>query len=470
MGASGDMTGQTRPETANSTGEDTKSKPLRLSGWKEIGTFLGKDARTAKRWAAERGMPVHRVPGKGSASVYALPTEIGAWLTPSALPSPAEDMSQAGVLSEKTDLKNPNGLRWAGLLAVVMLLGLPAIFVSGSKNESHQVNTRASDALPENVYALYRSAGYLWPKRTRESLLEAERLLRRVVYLAPQFADANVDLATVYNLMVEYHVKPAEEGYGLSLAAAKRAIEINPQQAAALTVLGDLSYYWQKKYDEAFGYFGRAVEADPLNAQARQWYASALMTSGRLNEAMSQIRKARDIQPESRSIIVSQAMIELGMGDAKSARSALLKLLHTEISYRNPYRFLLFAELAERDMPAYLATMRDWFELIDSPSGKIVAAAADAGWRMGGEKSMIEAMANAANRHHVQDELEQYFRAHVLALANDWPKAVDQLKRTPTRHAFYYSIDPAFDEARGDPEFLRKIAELGLPVVPSKGF
>ena len=82
---------------------------------------------------------------------------------------------------------------------------------------------------------------------------------------------------------------------------------------------------------------------------------------------------------------------------------------------------------------------------------------------------MIEAMATAARREDIRDSLEQYFRAHVLALAGDWQGALDQLERTPTRQAFYYSIDPAFDEARREPDFLREIAELGFPVVPARG-
>ena len=82
---------------------------------------------------------------------------------------------------------------------------------------------------------------------------------------------------------------------------------------------------------------------------------------------------------------------------------------------------------------------------------------------------MIDAMGAAARREDLRDNLEQYFRAHVLALAHDWQGALDQLERTPTRQAFYYSIDPAFEEARHDPDFLHEIGELGFPVVPAGG-
>ncbi len=51
----------------------------RIDGWKAIGRFLGRDARTAQRWAQSRGLPIHRVAGDGH-SVFARAHELRAWL------------------------------------------------------------------------------------------------------------------------------------------------------------------------------------------------------------------------------------------------------------------------------------------------------------------------------------------------------------------------------------------------------
>jgi len=48
-----------------------KSADGRLGSWKEIAAFFGKDERTVKRWEAQRGLPVHRVPGGSRTTVYA---------------------------------------------------------------------------------------------------------------------------------------------------------------------------------------------------------------------------------------------------------------------------------------------------------------------------------------------------------------------------------------------------------------
>ena len=52
----------------------------RLDSWKDIGGYLGRDIRTAQRWALNRGLPVRRVPGGDKPRVFALKSEIDGWL------------------------------------------------------------------------------------------------------------------------------------------------------------------------------------------------------------------------------------------------------------------------------------------------------------------------------------------------------------------------------------------------------
>lgn len=52
----------------------------RLDGWKAIANFLGRERTTAIRWTNERGLPVHRVPGGRTGTVYAIKSELEAWL------------------------------------------------------------------------------------------------------------------------------------------------------------------------------------------------------------------------------------------------------------------------------------------------------------------------------------------------------------------------------------------------------
>src|SRR5262249_60140307 len=55
-------------------------KKKRLDSWKEIAAFFARAERTVKRWEAERGLPVHRVPGGGRGAVFAYSNELADWL------------------------------------------------------------------------------------------------------------------------------------------------------------------------------------------------------------------------------------------------------------------------------------------------------------------------------------------------------------------------------------------------------
>jgi hypothetical protein len=53
---------------------------VRLDSWKEIATYLKHDERTAQRWHANKGLPVHHVPGSIGSSVFAYIAEVDRWL------------------------------------------------------------------------------------------------------------------------------------------------------------------------------------------------------------------------------------------------------------------------------------------------------------------------------------------------------------------------------------------------------
>jgi len=52
----------------------------RLDSWKAIAEYLDRNVRTVTRWAHERGLPVHHVPGGKRGAVFAFAEEIDAWL------------------------------------------------------------------------------------------------------------------------------------------------------------------------------------------------------------------------------------------------------------------------------------------------------------------------------------------------------------------------------------------------------
>ena len=430
----------------------------RLVGWKAIAASLGKDERTAKRWALELGLPVHRVPGRQRASVYAFPQELETWLR-----RDREAAAPAKPAPPSATQKPYKNVRAAAAAALLLVLGgLAAVAMQNWMLVPEQGPASTAPILPQDVVRLRQDATYLWQKRTPDTLKQAETLLLQIATIAPRFAGARSDLAIVYDLMVEYGVLSADDGYGLARDAAEQALQIDPADAQAHAVLGDITFFQDRDYPAGLSHLTAAVQLDEHLGTPRHWYAAALMAMGRFDEAAVEIAKARQIEPTSRSMQVSAAMIALGAENPEEARRSLLQLIANEPDYRSPYRFLAFAELALGNERAYLAAWRERFRLTRDDAGAAIVEAGSRALAFGG--SSAPAMLDAAQQH--QSSIEPYFMAHLLALAGQWREAAAQLGKTPTRHAFYYGIDPAFAQARASPQFLGEIAKLGLPVVP----
>jgi hypothetical protein len=51
-----------------------------LTGWKEIGEYLGKGIRTVQRWERHQGLPVRRTGEGRKATALAIPEELDAWV------------------------------------------------------------------------------------------------------------------------------------------------------------------------------------------------------------------------------------------------------------------------------------------------------------------------------------------------------------------------------------------------------
>lgn len=61
--------------------EPAGTRRQRLDSWKQIAQYLQRDVRTAERWAAHDGLPVHRIGGVKGRVVFAYADEIDAWLS-----------------------------------------------------------------------------------------------------------------------------------------------------------------------------------------------------------------------------------------------------------------------------------------------------------------------------------------------------------------------------------------------------
>jgi len=438
------------------------SAERRLTSWKEIAAFVGRDERTVKRWEEARGLPVRRVPGAGRASVFAYADEIEAWLRGRDSPEPATAMPGSWTATSK--IRAPRlAAKWiapAGLalFAIAIVAAASAYLVEGKKQfPAHVPDPAAAE--------FYRTGLHEWQTRTPSGLARAVVDFNRAVARDPRYAAAYAGLADAYNLQAEFTAVPADQDYPRAAAAAERAIALDPSLATAHAALAFADFYWYRDAAAAQREFRRALLLDPGSAAAHHWYATFLMTIGESDAALAEIDKAQNLDSESTAIPADKALILFHGGQNDQAVRLLTQLEDEQPNLASIHRYLATIWLAEGSDTAYLHELRLLALSRHDAQGAELAEAGAKGLASGGHLGMLRAMLGVQRSLYASGNASAYALAMTCAGLGDARGAMDYLaisvaRRDPDNIAL--KIDPPFVALHRDPQFAALLTKAGL--------
>ncbi|MCC7153936.1 MAG: winged helix-turn-helix domain-containing protein [Bryobacterales bacterium] len=158
---------------------------------------------------------------------------------------------------------------------------------------------RTGTVNPE-AYAHYQRGRLAWNRRTEGAIRRAISSFEKAIELDPNYAPAYAGLADCYNQLgtVLIGARPPSESRPLAIAAARRALAIDPELAeahAALAYARLFDWDWQAAEEG----LRRSLQLNASYPQAHQWYAFYLAFRGRGDEAVAEIRKAEELDPLS---------------------------------------------------------------------------------------------------------------------------------------------------------------------------
>jgi len=169
------------------------------------------------------------------------------------------------------------------------------IAASISHTLTPQEEARLSRPHPMNpeVALLYFKGSYFLSRMDAD---QAKEVFSEAIRLDPNSAESWAGLADAFHTMTAGGDCKAAL---LAKDAANRALEIDPNQAQALMVLGIVSfaYDWNPTTSEA--YFRRSLAARPGYAWARMLFAVTLAHYGKFEEAIQQAKLASALDPVS---------------------------------------------------------------------------------------------------------------------------------------------------------------------------
>lgn len=156
----------------------------------------------------------------------------------------------------------------------------------------------APRSVAPEVYESYLKGRFALHKATLPGLQDAVRYFQAAVDADPTFAPAYAGLASAYsNLGLVFFGKPPGDSRPKVLAAARKALELDPELSEARAELADAlqkDWHWAEAETE----YRRAIELSPNDATAHGGLAQWLLCQGRTEEALASARRAQELDPQ----------------------------------------------------------------------------------------------------------------------------------------------------------------------------
>jgi TolB-like protein/regulator of sirC expression with transglutaminase-like and TPR domain len=191
------------------------------------------------------------------------------------------------------------------------------------------------------AYDLYLRGRELAREPSKAGLLRALQYYEQALAIDPNFAPAHGAVASAWIWLEDYGGIQGQEAFDKAEPAARRALELDPTRADALTAMGFVEDRQYTNPVAAKDYFERALVANPAHTEAATLYADALVDLGELEKALEIRRQAVERDPLSGFLKSRLASLLARMGYIDEAERLL-----DEIFAANPEDTYGFEELA----------------------------------------------------------------------------------------------------------------------------
>lgn len=147
------------------------------------------------------------------------------------------------------------------------------------------------------AYQLYLKGLYAWNERGVDDLRRSIELFTRAAVLDPTYAAPHAGIANAWGVMTGNGIISPEEGAPRVLAAARKALELDPANAEAYTSMATTKFRNLWDFAGAEADYRHALRLNPNYATGHQWYADFLRSMGRFAEARQHIDTAYKLDP-----------------------------------------------------------------------------------------------------------------------------------------------------------------------------
>ena len=313
---------------------------------------------------------------------------------------------------------------------------------------------------------------------TGADFYRAAESFRHAVTLDPNYADAWAALGAAYRRLPIAADYDPEGAFTEAKRAATRALELAPDHAEALSVLGTIAFWYEWDYRRAEELLRRALTLQPGSVDSQYLLAHVLSNVGRHDEALVEVRRARALDPAApflRSIEGQFLFMARRYDEALAHLDAAVNLAPRFIQghVMRAYPLLALRRYDEAIRECDIARKLEAEIPHPASMGPRVFPSALRGYALAkaGRRAEAEAVLEWIHRQARTRYTKPVHTALVLhALGRD-DEALAQLTRAVDIRDLmltFLGVDPKWDELRSSPAFQAVLARVNLLEVSNR--
>lgn len=317
----------------------------------------------------------------------------------------------------------------------------------------------------ENVraYQLYLRGRYLLDKRIEVEMNKSITYFNQAIELDPEYALAYTGLAHAHFLLGVYRSCPPKDAFPEARVAAERALEIDDELVEARACLAYVKACYDWNWYEAEKEFRIALELNPNYATGHIWYSDYLSAVGRLDEALTQVDLALELDSLS---LINNLNLALHLYFGRQYERAIEQLQKTlEL---DPYYALAHSTLgtAYTQQERYQEAIEEFRRAVHlSGRSPLMLAALGRVYALSGQSDKARKLLNELINLSAQRYVSPCDFAIIHAglgeknLAFEW---LDQAYQERSGRLFFLKVDPYWDNLRSDARFANLQHSVGL--------
>ena len=329
-----------------------------------------------------------------------------------------------------------------------------------TRAEKKQLTKRHTDSA--EAYQLYLKGRHHWNQWTEPGFYRAIEYFQQAIERDPSYALAHAGLADCYVLLGWNSYLPPKDAFPKGKAAAKMALQLDPDLAEAHTSLAAVLWLYEWRWDSAQTEFKRSLELSPAYPTANHWYGEYAMTMGRPEEAMLRLKKSHDLDPLS--LIINDA-IGWHLYFSHRYEEAIEQLRRTlELDPNYPVTHWILGVLLRMIGHYEMAIAEGERGVTLSGGSPLIRGALAHTLGAAGKTTQARQILNDMTEQAKQKYVSPYFFAGIHVGLGENECAIDYLEKCHEERShwlIYIDKDPSLDALRDNRRFQKLVRDIG---------